>query len=65
MLFVRAGAINGESEEVEDGYVIHNEHEGIWASWFGRDFESGVEYYMVSIGTRPGIVLGFKDMSAM
>ena len=54
MMYVHAGAINGESEELHEGHVIHNDKEGVWASWGGRDFESGVEQYLISIGTYPG-----------
>lgn len=55
MLWVHAGVLAGSSEEVIDGYVIHNDEHGISASWSGLDSESGIRDYIVSIGTSPGI----------
>ena len=56
MMFVHAGVLLGESEELVDGYVIHNDENGIQASWGGRDAESGVKQYYVGIGTAQGRV---------
>ena len=54
MLFVHAGALLGESEEVIDGYVVHNNENSIQASWAAIDFESDVREYLVGIGTAQG-----------
>ena len=56
MIFVHAGVLLGESEELVDGYVIHNDENGIQASWAGRDVESGVKEYYVGVGTAQGRV---------
>ena len=54
MLFVHAGVFVGESEEVVDGYVIHNDENGIQGSWGAMDAQSGVTEYYVGIGMAPG-----------
>ena len=54
MLLVHAGVLSAESEEVIDGYVLHNDPEGVLASWSGMDPESGIMEYRVAIGTTPG-----------
>ena len=51
---MHAGVLLGGSEELIEGYVIHNDENGIQASWRGRDVESGVKDYFVGIGTSPG-----------
>ena len=55
MMWVHAGVLAGTSEEVIDGYVIHNDEHGISASWKGLDPESGIRDYIVTIGTSPGV----------
>ena len=55
MLFVHAGVFIGEGEELIDGYVIHNDENGIQASWGAMDAQSGITGYYVGIGTEPGI----------
>ena len=55
ILFVHAGALLGESEELIDGYVVHNNQDGIQASWAAVDLESDVREYLVGIGTAKGI----------
>ena len=52
---MHAGALLGESEELIDGYVVHNNQDGIQASWTAVDLESGVREYLVGIGTAEGI----------
>ncbi|XP_066275501.1 uncharacterized protein [Branchiostoma lanceolatum] len=54
MVNVRVGVTAGEPEELEDGYVLHTDLQGIQASWMGTDFESGVVSYWVAVGTTPG-----------
>ena len=57
MIFVHAGVLSGESEELLDGYVIHNDENGIIASWSASDVESGIGEYLVGIGTKKGMTL--------
>jgi hypothetical protein len=54
MLYVHAGVLPGESEEVIDGVVLHNDPKGIVASWAGLDTESGIMKYQVAMGTSEG-----------
>ncbi|XP_078616233.1 uncharacterized protein LOC144884654 [Branchiostoma floridae x Branchiostoma japonicum] len=54
MLHVNIGVTAGEIEELEDGYVLHTDLQGIQASWMATDFESGVKSYWVAVGTTPG-----------
>ncbi|XP_066289761.1 uncharacterized protein [Branchiostoma lanceolatum] len=54
MVNVRVGVTAGEPEELEDGYVLHTDLQGIQASWMATDFESGVVSYWVAVGTTPG-----------
>ena len=54
MLYTHAGVPDGESEEVIDGVILHNDPNGIQASWGAVDPESGVRTYMVAVGTQPG-----------
>ena len=55
MNYVRAGAIDGEREVKQGGFVVHNEPDGIWASWLATDHQSGIDTYMVAMGTSPGL----------
>ena len=55
MLYVHAGVLPGESEEVIEGVVLHNNPEGIVASWAGLDTESGIVKYQVAMGTSEGM----------
>ena len=57
MIFVHAGVLSGESEELLDGYVIHNDENGIMASWSASDAESGIGEYLVGIGTKKGMTV--------
>ena len=54
MTFVHAGTLLGESEELIDGYVVHNDENGIQASWGAVDGESDISEYYVGIGTAEG-----------
>ena len=54
MLYVHAGVLGGESEEVIDGFVLHNDPERILASWSAIDPESQILGYKVAVGTSPG-----------
>ena len=54
ILYVHAGVWSGESEEVVDGFVWHNNPNGIKGSWKAIDPESGIAEYIVSVGTSPG-----------
>ena len=54
MVYVYAGVIDGETEELENGFVIHTENEGIWISWLGVDHESQIDNYYVAVGTSEG-----------
>ena len=54
MVYVHAGVIDGETEELENGFVIHTENEGIWISWLGVDHESQIDNYYVAVGTSEG-----------
>ncbi len=51
MVYVRAGVIDGEVEEVVNGYVYQSDLENIEASWSAVDGESGIAEYFVSVGT--------------
>ncbi|XP_078695732.1 uncharacterized protein LOC144924477 [Branchiostoma floridae x Branchiostoma belcheri] len=54
MVSVKIGVTAGEPEELEDGYVLHTDLQGIQAAWLATDFESGVVSYWVAVGTTPG-----------
>ena len=54
MLYSHAGVLSGNSEQLIDGLVIHNNPVGIRASWDGSDPESGITEYKVAIGTSVG-----------
>ncbi|KAI8516764.1 hypothetical protein Bbelb_053450 [Branchiostoma belcheri] len=54
MVNVKIGVTAGEAEELEDGYVLHTDLQGIQAAWLATDFESGVVSYWVAVGTTPG-----------
>ncbi|KAI0241220.1 hypothetical protein LSAT2_032838 [Lamellibrachia satsuma] len=54
MSFVHAGTLLGESEELIDGYIVHNDENGIQASWGAVDGESDISEYYVGIGTAQG-----------
>eukprot|EP00058_Branchiostoma_floridae_P000529 XP_002586017.1 hypothetical protein BRAFLDRAFT_110183 [Branchiostoma floridae] len=54
MVNVRIGVTSGEPEELEDGYALHTDLQGIQASWRATDFESGVVSYWVAVGTTSG-----------
>ena len=54
MLYSHAGVLSGDSEQLIDGLVIHNNQVGIRASWDGSDPESGITEYKVAIGTSAG-----------
>ena len=54
MRFVHAGVLSGASEELQGGYVVHNDETGIRASWGAIDVESGIMEYFVGIGTAKG-----------
>ncbi|XP_072033446.1 LOW QUALITY PROTEIN: uncharacterized protein [Amphiura filiformis] len=47
--YVRAGTLDGEEEEVHNGYVYQSDKNGIQASWFARDGESGIYAYWVAV----------------
>ena len=53
MLFVRAGSVDGDHEEVLNGYVYQSDRSGILASWRGVDPESHVKSYWVAVGSQP------------
>ncbi|XP_035668230.1 uncharacterized protein LOC118410564 [Branchiostoma floridae] len=54
MISLKIGVTSGEPEELEDGYVLHTDLQGIQASWMATDFESGVVSYWAAVGTTPG-----------
>ncbi|KAI8486030.1 hypothetical protein Bbelb_361300, partial [Branchiostoma belcheri] len=54
MVNVKIGVTAGEAEELEDGYVLHTDLQGIQAAWLATDFESGVVSYWAAVGTTPG-----------
>lgn len=54
MLFVYAGTVAGDHEDIVDGFVWSSDLGGIQASWEGVDPESHVEEYQVAVGTTPG-----------
>ena len=47
--------MSGKSEELTDGVVYHNDQGNLPASWKGRDPESGIDHYLVAIGTIAGM----------
>lgn len=49
--------MGGQSEEVIEGFIMHNDQNGISASWKGQDPESKIADYMVAIGTTAGKTL--------
>ena len=57
MISLKIGVTSVEPEELEDGYVLHTDLQGIQASWMATDFESGVVSYWAAVGTTPGKIL--------
>nr|XP_006817933.1 PREDICTED: uncharacterized protein LOC100377080 [Saccoglossus kowalevskii] len=47
------GVLAGESEEIFDGFVLQTDPNGILATWFATDAESGIVAYWVAVGTTP------------
>ncbi len=43
--------MDGEHEEILDGYVYQSDKFGIQASWNGRDPESKIMSYWVAVGS--------------
>ena len=54
MLYVHAGVLTDETEEVVNGFVYQNNPEGILGSWKAIDPESGILEYRVSVGIAEG-----------
>ncbi len=54
MRYVRGGNLDGEEEEVINGYIYQNSRSTIQASWLGGDGQSGIKNYWVAVGTAPG-----------
>ena len=54
MVYVHAGVVGGQSEEIIDGFVMSNDESGLQGSWMGRDGESGIMEYIVAVGTSAG-----------
>ena len=56
MLYAHAGVLAGEMEQVmDDGFIHHSDETSLPGSWEGLDPESGIQEYLVAIGTTPGI----------
>ncbi|XP_038050728.1 uncharacterized protein LOC119723897 [Patiria miniata] len=53
MRYVRGGNLDGEVEEVVNGYLYQNSRSTIQASWLAVDGQSGIKSYWVSVGTAP------------
>ncbi|XP_038062441.1 uncharacterized protein LOC119732930 [Patiria miniata] len=51
MRYVRGGNLDGEVEEVINGYLYQNSLSTIQASWLAIDGESGIKSYWVAVGT--------------
>ncbi|KAK6192291.1 hypothetical protein SNE40_003784 [Patella caerulea] len=54
MQWVYVGIFSGEEEDRVDGYVYQADTTGIKATWFAYDDVSGIQKYLVSVGTTPG-----------
>ena len=50
---MRAGSVDGDHEEILNGYVHQSDRSGILASWRGVDPESQVKSYWVAVGSQP------------
>ena len=53
-----------EEENLDDnGQVLHSDQHGIRVSWSGRDSESGIQYFLVAVGTvdNPEHLLTFSN----
>ena len=51
MQYVHGGNIDGEAEEVINGYIYQNSRTTIQASWLAIDGQSGIKSYLVAVGT--------------
>ncbi|XP_041378093.1 uncharacterized protein LOC121390363 [Gigantopelta aegis] len=62
--WVHVGIFEGDEEEVVDGKVIQQDPNGIKATWFATDAQSGVTSYKIAVGNTPGSnnVLDWKDV---
>ncbi|XP_033637723.1 uncharacterized protein LOC117298529 [Asterias rubens] len=72
MKYVRGGNLDGETEEVINGYLFQNSLSTIKASWLGVDGQSGIKNYWVAVGTaqntediKPFMALGSKRNSVL
>ena len=54
---MRAGTLDGEEEEIHNGYVYQSDKNGIQASWLAQDGESGIFAYWVTVITDLGKAL--------
>ncbi len=61
MQYVRAGTLDGEEEELHNGYVYQSDKSGIQASWYARDGESGITAYWVTVISDLGNLLLLPD----
>ena len=51
------GPFGAEEALNEDGEVIHDDQQGITASWLGFDHESGIVNYLLAVGSGEGIAI--------
>ena len=62
------GNLDGSEEELDDlGRIVHSDQNGIEASWYGSDPESGVDTYLVAVGTSIGgsqVSGGWRDVGS-
>ncbi|KAI8482777.1 hypothetical protein Bbelb_394390 [Branchiostoma belcheri] len=63
---VKIGVTAGEPEELEDGYVLHTDLQGIQAAWLATDSESGVVSYWMAVGTTSGAddISGYRNLGS-
>ncbi|KAK3609657.1 hypothetical protein CHS0354_035942 [Potamilus streckersoni] len=54
MHWIHVGTLSSDVEEVIQGYVWQSDHEGIQATWFATDGQSGIKFYKIAIGTSKG-----------
>ena len=53
MIYINAGNLDGELEELIKGFVYQSSPTTIKASWLAVDGESGIKNYWVAVGTTP------------
>ena len=64
---VHIGLLSEDEDLDENGRILHSDQHGIRVSWSGRDSESGIQLFLVAIGTsdNPESLLAFSNYGTL